>query len=517
MAESGDYVVASACLDPPSLLEAHIEIGMSRFAFGPEELEDWTEEQLSQSLSSGIRQLMLKLRPHKLEDRILRYVNGKRRKVATWILHRDSIQLLFRYIPLWPDDEDNRRLNWHFFKSRGPASYLTHSRALVLFLATQQQVSILEARGMHCQPRSASGLSGIFFSSFGLPGVDLEAPPSGTWSVWDERDATPYFNHPPPRWSPAFPRILQWWKSSHDAILARQIAEKQWKWRLDFKEIVANTPSNVIAEFKTQKDEPCVWYNLLAWFAEWRAVELGLDKDVKLWPTWRKCAVCDMVFHESSARVERLGLDQIDICTPCLIPLISSGSSSMSKEGVLEYLRALAEAVGRVPVSDFGRQQEALIGLSTQKRVAVLKLLSERPSLQLIERHFGSWFAALVASGVLADGARQGTFGTECLAKDGHRCLSLAEKTIDDFLTAEGVAHQKEVPYPDGKYRADFGVPGALIEYFGLQGREDYALKTRTKIELCRSVGMRLIEIYPEDLVHDSKLRKKLGPILSER
>jgi len=78
------------------------------------------------------------------------------------------------------------------------------------------------------------------------------------------------------------------------------------------------------------------------------------------------------------------------------------------------------------------------------------------------------------------------------------------------------VAHEKEVPYPDAGYRADFSVRGTFIEYFGLQGREEYALKTKKKIELCQSVGIRLIEIYPEDLVDGARLRKKLAGVLSK-
>jgi hypothetical protein len=82
-------------------------------------------------------------------------------------------------------------------------------------------------------------------------------------------------------------------------------------------------------------------------------------------------------------------------------------------------------------------------------------------------------------------------------------------------LTAEGVSHEKEVRYPGADYRADFAVGGTFIEFFGLQGRQDYALKTKKKIDFCQNAGIRLIEIYPEDLVYSSKLYKKLRGILS--
>lgn len=513
VAEHADYIVDYSNVDLRVLLAAHMNIGVTRFAFGLEELQHWEPEELSQSLSPSICRLLVKLKPYRLENLDIRYRGGNGRTVATWILNQDSVCFLLDDIPSWPSDGHHRRLGWYFFRSR-PISYPSQSRSLVLLQPTQGDVSVFEGLGMRCSPRSSVPRDS---ASHRLPEVYTEAPPSGTWSGWDERDASAYFNHPPPRWSPAFPRIREWWKASHDGILARQIDKEQWSWSPDYRELVKNTPSGVIEKFKAQKDDPHVWYNVIVSFARWRAVELGLHKTVKVWPVWRKCAVCGRFFHESSARVEKLGLNQIDVCTPCLKPWVFGKSSSMSKEDVIEYLRTLSQLIERVPESDFGKRRDILLGLSTPARVAVLRLLAKRPSLEAVEGLFGSWFNALVESGVLQDGARQGVFGTECIARDGHRCLSLAEKTIDDFLTSEGIAHKKEVPYPEGGYRADFAVQDILIEYFGLQTRESYALKTRSKIEICRSSGVHLIEIYPADLIGTAKLRRKLRPVLPKR
>lgn len=491
-----------------------MEIGVSRFAFGPLELEDWTEERLSEHLSSDIQSLFLKLQPYKLENLTMRYIDGLRKKVATWILNQDSIQLLSTSMPVWLNDGGHKKLKWHFFQGSQPKSYISPNQELVLLHATQQQISIFESRGMQCQLRSFLTLGGVTYS--GVQEVSVEAPPSGTGSIWGGRDVTSYFSHPPPRWSPAFPQIGQWWKPSLDAIIAKQIKENQWSWRPNTDELAESIPVEVLEAFKKQKDDPHVWYNVLGAFAEWRALELGLDKTVTRWPVWQKCAACEKVFHESSARVERLGIEQIDLCNPCLRPLITT-TPVQSREKILDYLRKLSELIERVPVNDFGSRVDVLLGLTTRQRVALLSHLDERPSLQSIKQQFGSWFAALVAAGVLPDGSRQGIFGTECLAKDGHRCLSLAEKTIDDFLTAEGVTHEKEVTYPGASYRADFSVGETFIEFFGLQSREDYALKTKKKIEHCQNAGICLIEIYPEDLVDASRLRQKLAGVLPKR
>ena len=61
--------------------------------------------------------------------------------------------------------------------------------------------------------------------------------------------------------------------------------------------------------------------------------------------------------------------------------------------------------------------------------------------------------------------------GTYCIARDGHMCNSLAEKTIDDFLSMHGVPARREPLYPDQIHRGDFLVLDFMIEYFGLRLR----------------------------------------------
>jgi hypothetical protein len=101
----------------------------------------------------------------------------------------------------------------------------------------------------------------------------------------------------------------------------------------------------------------------------------------------------------------------------------------------------------------------------------------------------------------LEDGTRRTSRGTQCLARDGHVCLSLGEKTIDDFLHAFGIAHEKKQRYPEGDFRADFVANGVFIEYFGLTGDSGYNAKTKLKQELCKKHGIKLISVYPSDLV----------------
>lgn len=81
------------------------------------------------------------------------------------------------------------------------------------------------------------------------------------------------------------------------------------------------------------------------------------------------------------------------------------------------------------------------------QRLAVLQVLQRKPAIQHVRELFGSWLQALVEARVLDEDARRTSRGIQCIAKDGHVCLSLGEKTIDDFLHARGIAHEKE-PLP---------------------------------------------------------------------
>jgi hypothetical protein len=129
---------------------------------------------------------------------------------------------------------------------------------------------------------------------------------------------------------------------------------------------------------------------------------------------------------------------------------------------------------------------------------------------------FGSWLKALVEAGVLEDGTRRTARGIQTIARDGHICLSLGGKTIYDYLFSNGIPHEIEPRYPEGNYRADFLVNDVFIEYFGLKGNPECDAKTKLKQRLCRKHGIRLISIYPEDLISMKKLERKMAPILTQ-
>jgi hypothetical protein len=334
-------------------------------------------------------------------------------------------------------------------------------------------------------------------------------------SVYDQRDKPAYGNFSAKRSYCKNPHILKWWTSSHDQLIVKQIEKEQWLWYWGItKEIVKITPTETIDAWQ-QEDPLCsqyAWYNILMYFAASRAQVLGLTKNIRK-PQWKTCPLCDKKFVEDSLPVSlvgRLGINHIDFCAPCLSEALFQGSGTLPREQVLSYLQDLADVLQRVPNQNFGEGIEDLDGLDYQERLALLRVLKGKPTVRRVKELFGSWLKALVEAEVLEDGTRRTSRGTQCLAKDGHVCLSLGEKTIDDFLHSRGIGHEKEPHYPEGNFRADFLVDGVFIEYFGLKGDPEYDAKTRLKQRICKRHGIKLISIYPSDLVSVKRLNRKL-------
>jgi hypothetical protein len=228
----------------------------------------------------------------------------------------------------------------------------------------------------------------------------------------------------------------------------------------------------------------------------------------------RQCPACEEEFHETSTREIYLGADQLDIRKPCLDAAMYRGESDdFTKEETLQYLRDLTEILGKVPPGDFGSHTTkgcGLIGLTTEQRGRVINLMRERPSMKLIRSQYSTWFLALLAAGVLEESSRRNIMGTTCIAKDGHTCLSLAEKRIDDLLTQLEIPHLHEVLYAGGKFRADFMIGNTVVEYFGLMSRGGYTVQAQRKMDFCQAQGIPFIALYPEDLGDETGLIGKL-------
>jgi len=225
----------------------------------------------------------------------------------------------------------------------------------------------------------------------------------------------------------------------------------------------------------------------------------------------RQCELCGGSFdlRYDSYAYQSAGLTTVDVLYPNLFarvcPRCSEGALRDYRRGSgkthLARLYDLFVFTGKVPTQDLGslmyvcRERETILWL--------VDMLKQTRSPSGFAEEFGSFFAALVASGILPDGSRKMLIGTMILAKDGHLCLSIPEKEIDDFLSDHGLAHDKEVPYPSCSLRCDWEVftePNrrVFVEYFGLMSNRDYARRAQEKIELAQQAGIELVALYPD-------------------
>jgi hypothetical protein len=185
----------------------------------------------------------------------------------------------------------------------------------------------------------------------------------------------------------------------------------------------------------------------------------------------------------------------------------------LDDDTMLEKLHTLAIAMSNVPMTTFMRNP-SLVTVPEEKQVAIVRALLDMPSYEAYLEKFGSWLRALILAGVLEDGTQRTSRGIRCIAADGHKCLSLAEKTVDDWLTDHNISHEKEPLYPyharlnPSGMRADWKAHDTLIEYAGLLSEPEYAAKMETKQALAKEFGFSLIVIRPDDIL---SLEQKLG------
>lgn len=139
----------------------------------------------------------------------------------------------------------------------------------------------------------------------------------------------------------------------------------------------------------------------------------------------------------------------------------------------------------------------------------------EFPQYTSCTTHFGSWNNAIIQAGLQPHRSlNQRMYKRRiCTAKDGHKCNSVSELIIDNWLFAHHIEHDKEAAYPLGKFVADWKIGSkALVEYFGLaidSKRYDECIVKKRRV--CQNSGFRLIEIYSRDLFPKNRLGVLFG------
>ena len=238
------------------------------------------------------------------------------------------------------------------------------------------------------------------------------------------------------------------------------------------------------------------------------------------------CHGCGRTFIENSVRLEqalRVG-KKINFCEPCYSFILGHEYYADNREAIkqsddemLSNLRKLADALEGIPTQTF-MQSIDLSNYSSEKQIEIGSALLGMPSYRIYLQRFETWLASLKKADVLKDGYMQTSRGIQCLANDGHLCLSLGEKEIDDWLYSRNIPHEKETRYPydpelnpNELQRCDWKIGEIYVEYAGMMSDYEYSMRMKDKQLLSKNHNLRLVVLYPDDL---GRLEEKLGFLL---
>jgi hypothetical protein len=305
--------------------------------------------------------------------------------------------------------------------------------------------------------------------------------------------------------------ILSWWEEEYDSVIVELIDEFGRAWhQYATPRLLEVIPENTISRWRAADPicEQYAYYNVLTNFAVARARTIGLERGMPA-DEVLECRACGRPFATSSLKGWMWRDLGTDFCGACVGRAFwIDGDPVASRDEVKQFVRDIVEVWGRVPPQLVVLRD--LVGTPRESRSPLIQVLWRRPTRERVVELFGSWFHALVEAGVLDGGAQRMGMGIRCLANDGHVCLSLGEKTIDDVMFAAEIAHEKEPSYPVGRLRADFRVGDTLVEYFGLAGIASYDEKIEKKRNICAQHSIPLLEIFPADLVDLRALEERL-------
>lgn len=262
----------------------------------------------------------------------------------------------------------------------------------------------------------------------------------------------------------------------------------------------------LVGQQHTYADHPDSVFELAMMYGSFD--RLRRERGPRAWPPPADlaCPICGRVF--SAGILSHWMLRQYGpprFCPGCCVRA-RGGRAYGRKAEVIAGLRALAESIEGIPEQQI-HEGISIAGMSDERRDRVMVGLIVGPSPKLARKKLGpaSWLAVLQSAGLVGDAWRPGR-GTYCQAADGHLCRSLAERTVDDFLTAHGIAHKPEPTYPGSSRRADWGLPdGTFVEYAGLLGDAEYRAKIEEKRSIAAAAGVPLIVLVPEDLTDLSR------------
>lgn len=273
---------------------------------------------------------------------------------------------------------------------------------------------------------------------------------------------------------------------------------------------------------KNLGDDKKLWRNIFKALASSK-----YRKKYKPRPNVLNCNGCGVQFREYSVSPYWIQCvnGNVQFCQFCYEKIFEhdyrANNAEMKEQDdakMLENLRQLYISLERIPTLEMLKALPVRIpSHPTEKQIAIGKALLAMPSQALYVKRFDSWLKSLELAGILEGGYRKTARGIQVIAKDGHICLSLAEKVVDDWLSARHLDHEKEPKYPfhiefnpRKLMRADWKVKDTLIEYAGLMEDFEYALKMGRKKSLADALGLKVIVLFESDL---NNLSAKLGEL----
>jgi hypothetical protein len=323
-------------------------------------------------------------------------------------------------------------------------------------------------------------------------------------------------------------KIQEYWDENCDALLSKVKDEnpKSFPIRQLVSEVMEYwEKSGILSKYKHETLNSAYethWHWLLNSYA---AYLLSCDDKYQLKSTPRTCNGCGITFKEWSIPLDfaiRLE-NKIEFCNSCYSYIFNhrfmantTKAAKMPKEEMEDYLFDLSKALGFIPTRKYMETIE-LPSEPGEKQIEIGKVLLKMPAYDIYIEKFGNWLKSLTLAGVLNDGHIKTSRGIQCLANDGHLCLSLGEKAIDDWLSNHKVAHEKESLYPFDENlnpnklsRVDWKIGNIFIEYAGLMGEVEYANKIERKKQLSEKNDLHLIIIEPADLFGLDEILKDL-------
>lgn len=190
---------------------------------------------------------------------------------------------------------------------------------------------------------------------------------------------------------------------------------------------------------------------------------------------------------------------KIKIC-----PICSKTFYSANKYCSRECYAKIANHAKKIPIDEYKQKIISRITsfYNQNNRIPVKK---EFYGMYLTARKlFGTWNNAISEAGFCPNPVM---FSKIHIANDGHRCDSLTEKIIDDWLFKNNIEHERNVFYPNSRYTADFKINEKFVEFFGLKGElKSYDKNLKIKEKIAKQNNIELIKIYPKDLFPKNNL-----------